>query len=82
MRKIIKNAIRCKNCGEVIESKHRHDYVQCKCGNCAVDGGLCYLRRCFNPSGKGFEDLSETTEVSEENSNQCRNQGGSNEKHN
>ena len=22
---------RCKNCGETIESKHRHDWVCCKC---------------------------------------------------
>ena len=28
---IIKNAIRCNICGDEIESKHRHDYVQCKC---------------------------------------------------
>ena len=37
MTKIIKNAIQCKLCGEVIESKHVHDFVQCKCGACAVD---------------------------------------------
>ena len=43
---IIKNAIRCNICGDEIESKHRHDYVQCKCGACAVDGGHDYLRRC------------------------------------
>ncbi|MBQ3041359.1 MAG: hypothetical protein IJD42_07170 [Clostridia bacterium] len=47
MTKIIKNAIQCKLCGEVIESKHVHDFVQCKCGVCAVDGGHDYLRRCF-----------------------------------
>lgn len=47
MTKIIKNAIQCKLCGEVIESKHVHDFVQCKCGACAVDGGDDYLRRCF-----------------------------------
>lgn len=67
MRKIIRNAIQCKNCGEIIESKHRHDYVQCKCGDCAVDGGHSYLKRCFNPTGKGYEDLSESIEISEEN---------------
>ena len=41
MKKIIKNAIQCKKCGEIIESKSRHDYVQCKCGSCAVDGQNC-----------------------------------------
>lgn len=44
---IIKNAIRCNFCGDEIESKHRHDYVECSRGACAVDGGHDYLRRCF-----------------------------------
>jgi hypothetical protein len=32
-------------CGEEIESKHRHDFVMCKCENLFVDGGKDYLRR-------------------------------------
>ena len=48
---IIKNAIRCNICGEELESKHRHDYVECKCGACAVDGGHDYLRRCYKEEG-------------------------------
>ena len=45
--KIIRNAIQCKRCGDIIESKHVHDFVTCKCGACSVDGGHDYLRRCF-----------------------------------
>lgn len=45
--KIIKNAIRCKICGDEIESTFRHEYVSCSCGACAVDGGHDYLRRSF-----------------------------------
>ena len=67
MRKIIKNAIQCKLCGEVIESKHVHDFVQCKCGACAVDGGHDYLRRCFRDKNC-YIDLSESIEISEEDS--------------
>ena len=67
MRKIIKNAIQCKLCGEVIESKHVHDFVQCKCGACAVDGGHDYLRRCFRDKDS-YIDLSESIEISEEDS--------------
>ena len=67
MTKIIKNAIQCKLCGEVIESKHVHDFVQCKCGACAVDGGLDYLRRCFRDKDC-YIDLSESIEISEEDS--------------
>ena len=22
---------KCKNCGDIVESKHRHDWVSCKC---------------------------------------------------
>ena len=39
MRKIIRNAIRCNHCGDVIESTYRHEYVPCSCGQVAVDGG-------------------------------------------
>ena len=67
MTKIIKNAIQCKLCGEVIESKHVHDFVQCKCGACAVDGGHEYLRRCFRDKDC-YIDLSESIERSEEDS--------------
>ena len=54
---IVRNAIRCNICGDEIESTHRHDYVECKCGACAVDGGHDYLRRCFK-SPDCFTDIS------------------------
>lgn len=59
MEKIIENKIKCKHCGEIIESKHTHDFKYCKCGTVAVDGGLLYLRRCFKTSPEeDFEELS------------------------
>lgn len=45
--KIIKNAIQCKLCNDIIESTYRNEYVSCMCGACAVDGGHDYLRRSF-----------------------------------
>ena len=48
MEKIITNKIRCKKCGDIIESTHRHDFKFCKCGAVAVNGGKDYLRRCGN----------------------------------
>ena len=54
---LVRNAIRCNICGEEIESKHRHDFVTCKCGACSVDGGHDYLRRCFK-SPDCFTDIS------------------------
>ena len=55
-KKLVKNAIRCKNCGDIIESKYTHDFKFCSCGKVAVDGGLDYLRRCGNSDD--YEDLS------------------------
>ena len=46
MEKIIRNAIQCKHCGDIIESTHVHDFKFCFCKSCAVDGGHEYLRRC------------------------------------
>lgn len=64
--KIIKNAIRCKRCGDEIESTYRHEYVTCSCGACAVDGGHDYLRRSFL-SRDCYEDVSLVVPATEEN---------------
>ena len=57
---ILRNSAKCRKCGDSIESKHRHDFVWCKCGAIAVDGGKAYLRRVGNFGD--FEDTSETTD--------------------
>ena len=60
-RIIVRNAIQCKHCGDVIESNDTHDYQECSCGTCAVDGGHEYLRRCYkNSIDEDYVDLSET----------------------
>ena len=59
--KITKNCIQCKACGEVIESKYRHDFVICSCGRCSVDGGLEYLRRTAK-TGDDFVEMSQFKE--------------------
>ena len=43
-KKLIKNAIKCLKCNDVVESKHKHDFKWCKCGTVFVDGGLTYRR--------------------------------------
>ena len=58
MAKIKTNRVKCLKCGDIIESKHRHDFVFCSCGSVAVDGGTAYLKR----SGSiplDYEELSE-----------------------
>ena len=61
MRKIAVNKIRCKKCGDVIESKSFHDFKFCKCQSVAVDGGHDYLRRVGEIGS--WEDLSEYEEI-------------------
>lgn len=65
MQKILVNKIKCNRCGDIIESKSRHDFVICKCGCCSVDGGTDYIRRCFMNSQDDFEELSVYEETSD-----------------
>lgn len=46
MKKILRrNRVKCLNCGEILESKFRHDFQQCSCDNeTFCDGGLVYQR--------------------------------------
>lgn len=60
---IISNKAKCNKCGEIVESKHRHDFVRCSCKNLAVDGGKDYLKRLYKEHG--YEELSEVTEDEE-----------------
>jgi hypothetical protein len=61
--KIISNKVRCKECDDIIESIHRHDFKECKCGLIYIDGGRNYLRRGWTNVEKTpeecFEELSE-----------------------
>jgi len=54
MRGIACNRVKCLICNDVIESRYRHDYVTCRCGAVAVDGGYSYLKR----SGSDWEEMS------------------------
>lgn len=58
---IVSNKIKCKSCGDIIESKYRHDFVMCKCGKVGVDGGKDYLKRIGYP-----EDIEELSEFKDE----------------
>jgi len=49
---IIRNAAKCNKCGDVIQSTHRHDFVECECGSIFVDGGNEYMR-----AGGAVEDI-------------------------
>lgn len=36
--------IKCLECGDIIESKHRHDMMWCSCQGLFIDGGNDYVR--------------------------------------
>ena len=46
---IISNKIKCKKCGDIIESKSTNDYKRCSCGTVAIDGGKDYSKRILVP---------------------------------
>jgi hypothetical protein len=59
-----KNKAKCRHCGDIIESKHPHDFVSCSCfkneGNTTgifVDGGNDYWRQ-----GGNFENFERIDE--------------------
>lgn len=48
----MKNRAKCKICQLIIESYHSTDYVSCKCGHIAVDGGVAM--RCYADDWNNF----------------------------
>lgn len=60
-KKLKRNRIRCKHCGNIIESKSTNDFKRCKCGAVGIDGGLDYAKRVFasNQAEQDYEELSE-----------------------
>ena len=61
MKRLKKNAIKCLKCGDIIESTYRHDWVQCSCGACFVDGGHDYMR--IGGNHEDWENMNEWEEV-------------------
>lgn len=54
---IVSNAAKCRKCGELVVSTHRHDFVRCPCGTISVDGGHEYLKRSAKDLGL-IEEMS------------------------
>jgi len=52
----------CLCCGDILHSKHTHDYVMCGCENrSAVDGGFDYKKR----SGKDLSKVKDCATMAE-----------------
>lgn len=63
INKIRTNRIKCKKCGDIIESYDVHDFKWCSCKSVAVDGGREYLRRLG--SLEDYEKLSHHIQLAE-----------------
>jgi hypothetical protein len=46
----------CTLCGDVMESKHVHHFVRCKCGESFLDGGDVYMRGTMTTLPLNTED--------------------------
>ena len=55
---LLASKVKCKKCGNVIESRTVHDCKFCECGKTMLDGGFGYQRIGGDP-----EDVSDYTEL-------------------
>ena len=60
-KKLTKNQWKCLYCDDIIESKHQHHFISCKCGKMSIDGGTEYIRLVGDFSM--MQDMSEYVEV-------------------
>lgn len=65
-RVLTRNAVKCLVCNTVLESKHRHHFVECQCENQTfVDGGMSYIR-CGAKDLDLIENLCEYIEMNDD----------------
>lgn len=63
---LTKNSVKCLICNTILESKYRHNYVQCSCPNQTfTDGGL-YYQRVGGKDLNLIEDLCEYQVMTQE----------------
>ena len=67
-KKLVRNRAKCLKCGDIIESRHQHDFVRCSCGNLFIDGGTGYFTRVGIGEPGTMEDLCEFVEVNDDGS--------------
>ena len=60
--------IKCKHCGDIIESKYSGQFVQCSCGKIYIDETEYYCRVGGNE--EDWEIVKEDSNVSNNNKNE------------
>lgn len=52
----------CPECGDFIWSKHRHNFVRCRCRKVAIDGGTDYIRMVREPFITEVREVQDNSE--------------------
>jgi len=77
--RLVVNRAKCLECGDEIQSHHRHDYVTCTCGNVSRDGGTDYIRSCVVDRDKYLSmNLDEDSDFELIRKHLCRGSRGKN----
>jgi hypothetical protein len=64
LEQIVYSTATCKKCGDVLVSRHRHNYVMCTCDNkTMLDGGTDYQR--YGGADLDLVDLSGTVYITD-----------------
>lgn len=58
----MRNRAKCKLCGDILESYYQKDYVECSCGEIAINGGN-YELKCFAKNWENFLRLDDAGNV-------------------
>ena len=61
--KIIVNAVKCKYCGDIIESTPEKEVVACSCGICEVSGGHRCLSRKYPCGSDPYIEMAVHEEI-------------------
>lgn len=64
MKRVIVNKVRCKKCGDIIESIHTYDFKRCSCGAIFIDGGKDYQRYGWGMNQSGNAKLEDFIDFS------------------
>lgn len=62
MRRLVRSAIECPNCGDTIESTDSMLKIACSCGRTRLEGGLTHQKIGWTLGSK-YRDLSEWKDI-------------------
>jgi len=61
--------VRCKKCGDVIQSMSVHDMKTCQCRAIAIDGGGCYTKLIMWPDAQDYIEFVDNDPDNDDHAN-------------